>query len=126
MHLKSQGIVAQIEKVMTKSTTQARNKMRSVEYNEDSVRSNIQTLYDTILEKKVTFDSASTAWQAAQNTWQAAQIQHGNGSLSKIGFMQQEFQYLQARAAYRSADLNLQQAMQDYNWAVAGLTVNAE
>ena len=120
------GDMSQIEKVMTKSTTQARNKMRSVEYNEDSVRSNIQTLYDTILEKKVTFDSASTAWQAAQNTWQAAQIQHGNGSLSKIGFMQQEFQYLQARAAYRSADLNLQQAMQDYNWAVAGLTVDAE
>lgn len=32
----------------------------------------------------------------------------------------------QARAAYRSADLvNLQQAMQNYTWAVKGLDVSA-
>ena len=85
----------------------------------------IQTLYDTILEKKVEYDSATTAWQAAQNTWQAAQIQYGTGSLSQIAYMQQELAYLQARAGFRSADLNLQQAMQNYTWAVKGLDVSA-
>lgn len=118
------GNMGQIEKAMTKNTTQARNKMETVEYNEATVRSDIQTLYDTILEKKVSFDSESTAWQAAQYTWQAAQIQYGNGSLSRIGYMQQELAYLQARAAYRTADLNLQQAMNDYDWAVKGLSVS--
>lgn len=118
------GNMDQIEQAMTKNTTWTRNKMQTVNYNEDTVRSDIQTLYDTILEKKISFDSASTAWQAAQNTWQAAQIQYGNGSLSRIGYMQQELAYLQAKAAYRSADLNLQQAMQNYDWAVKGLSVS--
>lgn len=118
------GNMDQIEQAMTKNTTWTRNKMQTVNYNEATVRSDIQTLYDTILEKKISFDSASTAWQAAQNTWQAAQIQYGSGSLSRIGYMQQELAYLQAKAAYRSADLNLQQAMQNYDWAVKGLSVN--
>lgn len=120
------GNMSQVEQIMTKPSTQARNKLQNVEYNENTVRSTVQTLYDTILEKKASFDSASTAWQAAQNTWSAAQIQYGNGSLSKIQYMQQELAYLQAKAAYRTGDLNLQQAMQNYFWEVAGLTVNAE
>lgn len=118
------GNMDQIEQAMTKNTTHARNKMETVVYSEASVRSDIQTLYDTILEKKVLFDSAATAWQAAQITWQAARIQYGNGSLSRIGYMQQELAFLQAKAAYRTADLNLQQAMQDYSWAVKGLSVS--
>ena len=119
------GGMDQIEQIISKNTTQTKNKVRNVAYSEDLVRSNIQTLYDTILEKKVEYDSATTAWQAAQNTWQAAQIQYRTGSLSQIGYMQQELAYLQARAAYRSADLNLQQAMQNYTWAVKGLDVSA-
>lgn len=87
----------QIEQIISKNTTQTKNKVRNVAYSEDLVRSNIQTLYDTILEKKVEYDSATTAWQAAQNTWQAAQIQYGTGSLSQIAYMQQELAYLQAR-----------------------------
>ena len=119
------GGMDQIEQIISKNTTQTKNKVRNVAYSEDLVRSNIQTLYDTILEKKVEYDSAATAWQAAQNTWQAAQIQYGTGSLSQIAYMQQELAYLQARAGFRSADLNLQQAMQNYTWAVKGLDVSA-
>ena len=119
------GGMDQIEQIISKNTTQTKNKVRNVAYSEDLVRSNIQTLYDTILEKKVEYDSATTAWQAAQNTWQAAQIQYGTGSLSQIAYMQQELAYLQARAGFRSADLNLQQAMQNYTWAVKGLDVSA-
>ena len=112
------GGMDQIEQIISKNTTQTKNKVRNVAYSEDLVRSNIQTLYDTILEKKVEYDSAATAWQAAQ-------IQYGTGSLSQIAYMQQELAYLQARAGFRSADLNLQQAMQNYTWAVKGLDVSA-
>ena len=60
------GGMDQIEQIISKNTTQTKNKVRNVAYSEDLVRSNIQTLYDTILEKKVEYDSATTAWQAAQ------------------------------------------------------------
>lgn len=118
------GNMSQVEQVMTKPSTQTRNKLENVEYNENTVRSNIQTLYDGIMEKKAAFESASTAWEAAGNTWKAAKLQYSNGSMSKIDCMQHKLAYLQAKAAYRSADLDLQQAVQNYSWAVAGLTVN--
>ena len=72
--------------------------MRTVDYSEDQLRSDMQTLYDTILEKKAAYDSASTAYQSAQLTWNAAQIQRQNGTLSQIQFMQQELAYLQAQS----------------------------
>ena len=82
----------------TKGMTQKANKMRTVDYSEDQLRSDMQTLYDTILEKKAAYDSASTAYQSAQLTWNAAQIQRQNGTLSQIQFMQQELAYLQAQS----------------------------
>ena len=97
----------------------------SVDYSEDQLRSDMQTLYDTILEKKAAYDSASTAYQSAQLTWNAAQIQRQNGTLSQIQFMQQELAYLQAQSGFKCADLNLQQALRNYQWAVKGVSVSA-
>lgn len=109
----------------TKGMTQKANKMRTVDYSEDQLRSDMQTLYDTVLEKKAAYDSASTAYQSAQLTWNAAQIQRQNGTLSQIQFMQQEMAYLQAQSGFKCADLNLQQALRNYQWAVKGVSVSA-
>ena len=109
----------------TKGMTQKANKMRTVDYSEDQLRSDMQTLYDTILEKNAAYDSASTAYQSAQLTWNAAQIQRQNGTLSQIQFMQQELAYLQAQSGFKCADLNLQQALRNYQWAVKGVSVSA-
>ena len=109
----------------TKEMTQKANKMRTVDYSEDQLRSDMQTLYDTILEKKAAYDAASTAYQSAHLTWNAAQIQRQNGTLSQIQFMQQELAYLQAQSGFKCADLNLQQALRNYQWAVKGVSVSA-
>lgn len=46
------GGMDQIERIISKNTTQTKNKVRNVAYSEDLVRSNIQTLYDTILKRR--------------------------------------------------------------------------
>lgn len=120
------GGMSDLQVRTTKTTTQTKNKLRNVEYSEDSLRSSIQTLYDTILEQKAAYDSAATAMQSAQLTWNAAQLQWQNGSLSQLGYLQQELAYLQAQSGFTCADLALQQAMQNYDWAVKGVTVSAE
>ena len=126
MRTSTGGGMTDLQVRTTKTTTQTKNKLRNVEYSEDTLRSNIQTLYDTILEQKAAYDSAVTALQSAQITWDAAQIQRQNGSLSRIGYLQQELAYLQAQSAFDCADLALQQAMQNYDWAVKGVTVSTE
>ncbi len=118
------GGMDQIAQTTTKTTTQTKNKVRNVAYNEDLVRSNIQTLYDDILEKKAAYDSAATEYQSAQLLWNAAQIQKSNGSISQIEYLQQELAFLQSQGAFRCADLNLRQSMENYDWAVKGLSIS--
>lgn len=108
----------------TKTTTQTENRLRNVEYSENTVRSDIQTLYDQILEKRSAYEAAKTAFESGKMAWDAAQIQKQNGSLSQIGYLQQELAWLTAESGYRCADLELQQAIQNYNWAVAGASVD--
>lgn len=110
----------------SKTTTQTANKLRNVEYSEENVRSNIQALYDEMEEKNASYTAAKTAYESGQIAWQAAQIQKANGMLSNIQYMQQELAWLQAQSGYKCADLALQQAIQNYKWAVAGASVSAD
>lgn len=108
------------------TTTQIANKLRNVEYSEENVRSNIQALYDAMEEKNSSYSAAKTAYESGQISWQAAQVQKANGMLSNIQYMQQELAWLQAQSGYKCADLALQQAIQNYKWAVAGASVSAD
>ena len=110
----------------SKTTTQTANKLRNVEYSEENVRTNIQALYDEMEEKNASYTAAKTAYESGQIAWQAAQIQKANGMLSNIQYMQQELAWLQAQSGYKCADLALQQALQNYKWAVAGVSVSAD
>lgn len=110
----------------SKTTTQIANKLRNVEYSEENVRSNIQALYDAMEEKNSSYSAAKTAYESGQIFWQAAQVQKANGMLSNIQYMQQELAWLQAQSGYKCADLALQQAIQNYKWAVAGASVSAD
>ena len=115
-----------MEQQFLKSTTDKKNRLRNLEYAENQVRSNVQTLYDDVMEKKTLYDSASTAWQSAQNTWNAVQVQRQTGMLSDVQYLQQELAYLQAKSQMECADLNLQQSMRSYEWAVKGVEVTAQ
>lgn len=110
----------------SKTTTQIANKLRNVEYSEENVRSNIQALYDAMEEKNSSYSAAKTAYESGQISWQTAQVQKANGMLSNIQYMQQELAWLQAQSGYKCADLALQQAIQNYKWAVAGASVSAD
>lgn len=110
----------------SKTTTQIANKLRNVEYSEENVRSNIQALYDAMEEKNSSYSAAKTAYESGQISWQAAQVQKANGMLSNIQYVQQELAWLQAQSGYKCADLALQQAIQNYKWAVAGASVSAD
>ena len=107
----------------TKTTTQTENRLRNVEYSENAVRSDIQALYDQILEKRAAYDAAKTAYESGKMVWDAAQIQKQNGSLSQIQYLQQELAWLTTESGYHCAGLELQQAIQNYRWAVAGAAV---
>lgn len=118
------GGMTDLQARTTKTTTQTENRLRNVEYSENAVRSDIQALYDQILEKRAAYDAAKTAYESGKMVWDAAQIQKQNGSLSQIQYLQQELAWLTTESGYHCAGLELQQAIQNYRWAVAGAAVS--
>ena len=109
----------------TKTTTQTENRLRNVEYSENAVRSDIQALYDQILEKRAAYDAAKTAYESGKMVWDAAQIQKQNGSLSQIQYLQQELAWLTTESGYHCAVWNFSRQSQNYRWAVAGAAANS-
>ena len=121
---KGGATLSEVEQQLVKSTTLKRNKIRNVEYGEAQIKADVQTLYDTVLEKKAEYEAAQTAWASAQISWNGAQVQRSGGMLSDIQYRQLELAYLQAKATMECADLALQQAICNYQWEIKGVSVS--
>ncbi len=81
----------------------------------------LDSLYQTLYEKKAALQAQETALQAARMNWEAAQVKYQLGMLGEIGYLSEQLSYEAAQASYQSADLEMTQAMLNYYWAVNGL-----
>ena len=97
------------------------SKERSVTEAEEQLRSNMDTLYYNLLEKRAALQSAETAFSQAELTWQGNQRRYQLGMLGRIEYLSTEIQYVQAKAARDTARMNMLQALNEYNWALKGV-----
>ena len=61
------------------------------------------------------------AFQGAQITMNGNDLKYQMGMLGRLEYLQLKMAYLQQKAALKTAQLNLTQAMENYRWAVEGL-----
>ena len=78
-------------------------------------------MYQEILEKKTAYEAAHVAFQGAQITMNGNDLKYQMGMLGRLEYLQLKMAYLQQKAALKTAQLNLTQAMENYRWAVEGL-----
>ena len=97
------------------------SKERSVTEAEEQLRSNMDTLYYNLPEKRAALQSAETAFSQAELTWQGNQRRYQLGMLGRIEYLSTEIQYVQAKAARDTARMNMLQALNEYNWALKGV-----
>ena len=96
-------------------------KFRLIDETEAKVKIELETLYQSILEGRTAYEAAGTAFQSAQITMNGNDLKYQMGMLGRLEYLQAKMAYLQQKAAYRTAALSLRQAMENYDWAVAGL-----
>ncbi len=83
---------------------------------------NLRAQYQEILADKAALDAARTGMQAAEMTKNAADLQYQLGMLSTAGYLGALTQYQSARTTLSTAENTLFQALESYDWAVAGVS----
>ena len=81
----------------------------------------MDTLYQNVLAGRTMWQSAVTAQAAREAEWKAASNKMDLGMLSRQEYLEVRSSYLDGAAAKAQADVNFQQAMDMYDWAVKGL-----
>ena len=81
----------------------------------------MQDLYAKVQQAKTAYEAATAGYSCSQLVWNNVQKKYSMGMLSKSQYLQEELKYLQKKSNYESANLNLFQAYEIYEWAVRGI-----
>ncbi|WP_125143382.1 TolC family protein [Clostridium transplantifaecale] len=98
-----------------------RDKKRKVDALEKEIRIEVQRLHGEIIQTRQAYEAAATGFSGAKSTWSNAQTKYSMGMLSYAEYLQEEMSYIRKETDCKTAELNLFQAVQDYEWAVAGI-----
>lgn len=97
------------------------SKERNIEQTKEQIRSRMDSLYYSLLEKRAALSAAQTSFQTAELTWQSSQRMYQLGMLSQLEYIGTEIAYYSAKASLDAANLDMLQALNDYNWALQGV-----
>lgn len=94
---------------------------REVNKGEQSMYGQMDTLYQNVLSARTAWQGACTAHAANEAQWSAASSKMEQGMLSRQEYLEARAVYLEGAAKKAQADVNFQQALDAYDWAVRGL-----
>lgn len=113
-------LISQRRSALGNTTSQNENRMKAVEEGDQKVTIEMQRLYKDVLDKQAAYQAASVGFEAATAAKDAADRQYQVGYISELQHIGTQISYYQKKAAFESANLNLLQAMETYDWAVLG------
>ena len=96
-------------------------KERSLEDTENKISTKVHDLYTAVLQSKITYDGAASAYESARLTMEGNERKYAMGMLGNLQYLQLKMTYLQQKQAYDTAVLSLNQAINDYNRALYGV-----
>ena len=96
-------------------------KERSLKDTENKISTKVHDLYTAVLQSKITYDGAASAYESARLTMEGNERKYAMGMLGNLQYLQLKMAYLQQKQAYDTAVLSLNQAINDYNWALYGV-----
>ncbi len=116
----NQTLISQRKSEKGSSTVQVEARLDKINEGDQKLTIEMQRLYQDVMDKKAAYQAALVGYEAAEKTYQASVRQHELGMLSAMQFTGTQLAYYQKKAAKESANLALLQAMETYDWAVAG------
>ena len=102
------------------STAHAQVRQMTIGQGEDQLTAKMKELYDAVLQKQSALRTAEIALQKGQREKQNADLKYSAGLLDREAYLRQEQNWLDCSASYDAAQLALTNALDTYDWAVAG------
>lgn len=96
----------------------------TIQDTKNTVTNALKTNYNKILTTRDTLGTDQAQLQLATVNLNTAKAKLDAGSAAKLDYMAAENQYLTAKNAVETTKLQLQMAIESYDWAVKGLTSN--
>ena len=94
---------------------------KKIEDNEQKIGSALLTNYQNVLAAKLAYDQAAAELELARRDLQSMELQFQQGKASQNQLITQQYDLQNKELAMKTADLNLFQTMETYDWAVKGL-----
>ncbi len=104
-----------------KGAAYSRRRERALGDAQAELKTQLETLYQTVLADRTAWEAAETSLRAAELDMAAADRQYRVGMTGTLQYLQQKIAYLQQETAAANASLALTQSILNYEWAVEGL-----
>lgn len=98
-----------------------KNLEKVVKEDEQKLGAAFNNQYQAVLQARTAYDQANTEYALAAKNMDTAQRKYDLQMLSKLEYLQAKAAYTEKQVAQTTADMQLLQAIETYNWAVRGL-----
>ncbi len=103
----------------------ATKEQRKAEAREE-IRTQLETLYQTVLADRTAYEAASTTLESARLAEESSRRQYELGMIGQLQYLQARISSLQQKMAADNASLSLVQAILDYEWALRGILMSGQ
>ena len=93
---------------------------RTIKNQEQTIRSSMQTLYNDIMQKQTALQLADASLAAETQAMNAMQKKLELGMATQLEYKSEEVSVLEKQIDKETANMNLQQAIETYEWALKG------
>ena len=107
-------------KNMAEGSADKKNMERTIKNQEETIKANMKNMYNDILQKQIALQLAQAVLETAKTTMNASNTKFQLGMLSKTELLSVEAAYLGKQVDMENANINLQQAIETYEWALKG------
>lgn len=105
---------------MAEGSADKKNMDRTIKNQEQTIRSGMQTLYNDIMQKQTALQLADASLAAETQTMNAMQKKLELGMATQLEYKSEEVSFLEKQIDKETANMNLQQAIETYEWALKG------
>ncbi len=105
---------------MAEGSSDKKNMERTVKNQEETIKSGMRTMYNDVLQKQTSLQMAQAALESEMASRNAADTKYQLGMVSQLEYLQIQASFLGKQADVLTADINLQQAIETYEWALKG------
>ena len=105
---------------MAESSADKKNMDRTIKNQEQTIRSSMQTLYNDIMQKQTALQLADASLAAETQAMNAMQKKLELGMATQMEYKSEEVSVLEKQIDKETANMNLQQAIEMYEWALKG------